>query len=487
MFECPRCGKDRRRIAPVDPCTTCGHVLADIDAVGGDEIDSPEPREITRTGLSAMPPPPSEEDSNRMRESILRFRSEATTAREDTTHGDRSTKRNLSTIEEDIPTYEDTDPGKVAPLGKPIVEKQKKRKQQGKKSVAPPPFDPTDPDAANPFFEYEEAARAETPKVNLGEGFQTEKTLRPIQVEELPPRKSDHVIESITEADNDKTSVEVIHDISDITEIEAKTISEVVAQPEPENTGTDRAVTLPKKTGKAEITSVEREFTEVEPIKDVTQQQDAYAENILSEKPKRSSVIVDKVELNRPARHESRGPTKPPPNSGPVPKIKPRPSVNSSDPGLPLSAQLALHETKADKKPATRKMDIKAQDALDALLEEESADEVSKPPDQKPAAEVKQQWKVPHSSAQKWASKRNAGLGGQLHRKPKPLGIAAGMLLAGIGGWVLIQLLPSHAPGISAEETWTMLPNHFDAARLAAVPTSFTRTMFRGAVGNVSP
>lgn len=57
-------------------------------------------------------------------------------------------------------------------------------------------------------------------------------------------------------------------------------------------------------------------------------------------------------------------------------------------------------------------------------------------------------WRQAHPSAQKWAKKRNAGA----PRTPRPGIIALGLLLAGLGTYLLALFLPSKAPLTAAEK-----------------------------------
>ena len=83
--------------------------------------------------------------------------------------------------------------------------------------------------------------------------------------------------------------------------------------------------------------------------------------------------------------------------------------------------------------------------ALDALESEEGP---SVPPQSGGRAEsVNAVWRQAHPSAQRWAAKRNVGA----PRTPRPGIIALGLLLAGLGTYLLALFLPSKAPLTAGE------------------------------------
>jgi hypothetical protein len=85
-------------------------------------------------------------------------------------------------------------------------------------------------------------------------------------------------------------------------------------------------------------------------------------------------------------------------------------------------------------------------------------------------------WRTAHPSAQKWAKKRHGGA----HRTPKPGIIALGLMLAGLGAYLLAIFLPSKKPLTASEidiiskqagvdeNAWRFSQDLLDAANLNA-------------------
>jgi hypothetical protein len=85
-------------------------------------------------------------------------------------------------------------------------------------------------------------------------------------------------------------------------------------------------------------------------------------------------------------------------------------------------------------------------------------------------------WRTAHPSAQKWAAKRHGGA----HRTPKPGIVALGLLLTGVGIYLLAIFLPSKKPLNAAdlevlsqqagvdENAWRFSEQLFDVANLNA-------------------
>ncbi len=428
MFDCPRCGADRRKIAPVHPCTKCGHVLVDPAEAAGTPVDGAGDGDFGETGLSAMPPPPTKEDSDRMRESIMRFRTDGTTVGLEKSV--RPTIRGISTIDHEISRQETHE-------SEAHKKKRESERPRRTSTAVPPPFDPTSTDgvAAPPSPEH-------TPPVEL------------LRV------KSD--------VEEPKTEVEIVHEMTDHVE----EISEADVETPPMETRS------PQSHWEAQVASEKNIRT-------------ATTEPVLTSTDTKEPESEIKMDAGRVS-----APTKPPPRA------------TSASPSLPLSARLALDgesrpepdqgkSIKSSPEPAPPKIEVnqavdsnsssEAEKAIDALWEERAptpfqlqagkadagakveslAKEGKTRKEDKLEVPLDAKWKTPHSSAQKWADRRRFSLGGQIRRKPQPLGVMMGVLLAGLSGWVLMQVLPGHAPNMASPTNWVMQEIHYRGAQVA--------------------